>query len=63
MKLGKYIIKNVTKDFDNQSYDWISILPNIEVRHKYWYLYEIQFSWFNLYLRIEICNINWNKRI
>lgn len=48
-------ITDVTKDYDNESYGWTPILPNLEIRHKYPYLWEIQFSWFNYYKRIQIC--------
>lgn len=26
-------------------YDWWYILPTIEIKHKYWYLWQIMFSW------------------
>lgn len=55
MRIGKYEITDVTKYYDNESYMWIPILPNLEIRHKYFYLWEIQFSWFNYYKRVQIC--------
>ena len=56
----KYKITDVTKDF--YGYDWFYIFPSIEVRHKYWYLWEIRFSWFGWYKYFEIINKNWNKK-
>lgn len=55
----KYKITDVTKGF--YSYDWFYILPSIEIRHKYWYLWEIRFSWFGWYRYYEILDKNWNK--
>ena len=56
---GKYKIEDVTDEFDYESYEWIYILPSIEYRHKYWYLWEFSFSWFNIHKRIQITKIYW----
>ena len=42
-------------------YGWWYILPSIEVKHKYWYLWQILLSWGKLCLEIDICRDDWNK--
>lgn len=48
-------IINVTKSYE--TYDWFYILPSIEIRHKYWYLWEINLSWLKWNRRYEIHKI------
>lgn len=42
-------------------YGWWYILPSIELKHKYWYLWQILLSWGKWCLEIDICRDDWNK--
>lgn len=42
-------------------YGWRYIIPSIEYRHKYWYLWEISISWWKKSVVIELCRKDWNK--
>ena len=42
-------------------FNWRYILPAIEYRHKYWYLWEIAFSWWKWSIVCELCRKDWNK--
>lgn len=42
-------------------YGWRYILPSIEYRHKYWYLWEISLSWWKWSIVCEFCRSDWNK--
>ena len=57
MKIGKYDIEkeNVWQ------YEWIYILPSIEVQHKYWYLWRVSFSW--LKWNLTLCIVKDGCRI
>lgn len=41
--------------------DWLYLLPSVEFKHKYWYLWQFMFSWFNKGFIIDICRKDWNK--
>ena len=43
-------------------YGWRYVLPSIEYRHKYWYLWEISLSWWKWSVVCEFCRSDWNKR-
>ena len=45
----------------NVDYGWKYIIPSIEYRHKYWYLWEIAISWWKKSIVIELCRKDWNK--
>ena len=47
--------------FASIDYGWIYIIPSIEYRHKYWYLWEISFSWLKKSIVIQLCRNDWNK--
>ena len=47
--------------FASIDYGWIYIIPSIEYRHKYWYLWEISFSWLKKSIVIQLCRKDWNK--
>ena len=34
---------------------WWYILPSIEVKHKYWYLWQVLFSWGKWAVMLDIC--------
>ena len=60
--IGKYEFEDVTKDFEKpQDFGWINILPSIEYRHKYWYMWEFEFMWWKSSKRIQITRTDWNK--
>ena len=40
---------------------WRYIIPSIEYRHRYWYLWEISISWWKKSIVIELCRKDWNK--
>ena len=40
---------------------WWYILPSIEVKHKYWYLWQILLSWGKWAIMIELCREDWSK--
>ena len=40
---------------------WRYIIPSVEYRHKYWYLWEISFSWWKWSVVCELCRKDWNK--
>lgn len=62
MIIGKYEIEDVTDMFDKSSdYNWVNILPSIEYRHKYWYMWEIELKFLKWSKRIEIARTDWNK--
>lgn len=44
-------------------YGWWYILPSVEVKHKYWYLWQILLSWGKWAIMIELCRKDWNKNI
>lgn len=39
-----------------ETYDWIYLLPSIEIQHKYSYLWAISFSWLKWNYTLEIDN-------
>ena len=41
------------------SYDYYTIIPTIEIRHKYWYLWYVDFCFLRRGIRIEICRKDW----
>ncbi len=43
--------------------EWWYILPSIEIKHKYWYLWQVLFSWGKWCLEIDICRKDWNKLV
>lgn len=63
MNIWKYTIEDVTDMFDTSStYGWRNILPSIEYRHKYWYMWELEFKFLKWSKRIEITRKDWNKK-
>ena len=42
---------------------WWYILPSIEIKHKYWYLWQLLFSWGKWAVMLDIWDKNWNKNI
>lgn len=40
------ITKNLEIGIGRVSGDWVELIPTIAVRHKYFYLYEIEIGWF-----------------
>ena len=62
MKIFKFKIEDVTDMFDKSSqYGWTNILPSIEYRRKYWYMWELEFKFLKWSRRIEITRTDWNK--
>lgn len=62
MTIRNYIIEDVTDVFDKSStYGWSNILPSIEYRHKYYYLWELEFKFLKWSKRIEITRKDWDK--
>lgn len=60
--IGKYEFKDVTEDFEKDaSYGLYHLTPSIIFRHKYWYLWEIEFIFWKWSKRIEICRTDWNQ--
>lgn len=55
MKISKWIIERE----NIEQYEWIYILPSIEIQHKYWYLWRISFSWIIWNFTINIVNDNY----
>lgn len=59
----RLIFSDVTEMFDKSSdYGWTNILPSIEYRHKYWYMWEFEFKFLKWSKRIEITRSDWNKK-
>ena len=42
-------------------YGWWYILPSIELKHKYLYLWQVLLSWGKWFLEIDICRDDRNK--
>ena len=61
MALLKNKIMKVECYVANVDYGWKYIIPSIEYRHKYWYLWEIAISWWKKSIVIELCRKDWNK--
>ena len=40
-------------------YGWFYVLPSIEVKHKYWYLWQVLFSWGYWAFMLDICRKDW----
>ena len=60
--IGKYEFTDVTEDFQKDStYGLLHLTPSIVYRHKYWYLWEIEFIFWKWSKRIEICRTDWNQ--
>lgn len=60
--IGKYQFSDVTKDFEQDyEYGWLHLLPTIEYRHKYWYMWELEFHFCKWQKRIEVCRTDWNE--
>jgi hypothetical protein len=60
--IGKYEFEDVTKMFETDyQYGWIHLLPTIEYRHKYWYMWEFNFMFWKWNKKIEITRIDWNQ--
>lgn len=58
--IGKYEFEDVTKSFDSPNdYGWLYLIPSIEFRHKYWYMWEIEFYFWKWNKRIEITRTDW----
>lgn len=62
MTIWKFKIEDVTDMFDKTSkYGWTNLLPTIEYRHKYWYMWEIETKFLKWSKRVEITRADWNK--
>lgn len=59
MKIWKLGIRNTTSDYGTFGLRYL--LPTIEYRHKYWYLWEINFLFLHWHFNFEICHEDWNK--
>ena len=63
--IGKYEFTDVTKDFvSDYEYGWLHLLPTVEYRHKYWYMWEFEFifwKWWKKFKLLEL--IGTNKQI
>lgn len=60
--IGKYDFEDVTKSFDApHDYGWIYLIPSIEFRHKYWYMWEFEFYLWKWTKRIQITRTDWDK--
>ena len=40
--------------YKTNSFGWIYLLPSVEYRHKYWFLWQVTFSWLKWSRTIEI---------
>ena len=60
--IGKYKFEDVTEGFETpHDFGWKYLLPSIEYRHKYWYLWEFEFMFWKWSKRIEISRTDWNQ--
>ena len=60
--IGKYEFEDVTDSFDTDyHYGWLHLMPTIEFRHKYWYMWEFNFKFWKWNKRIEITHVDWDK--
>jgi hypothetical protein len=60
--IGKYEFEDVTKEFDApHNYGWLYLIPNIEFRHKYWYMWEFEFYFWKWNKRLQITRTDWDK--
>lgn len=42
-------------------FGWRYVLPSVEYRHKYWYMWEISISWWKWSVVCELCRKDWRK--
>jgi len=60
--IGKFEFENVTKDFvSDYEYGLLHLLPTIEYRHKYWYMWEFEFIFWKWWKKIQITRTDWDK--
>ena len=60
--IGKFEFSDTTKDFEtSHQYGWRYLLPSIEYRHKFWYMWEIEFMFWGWSKRFEIVRTDWDK--
>lgn len=59
MKTKRLTVTNVS---DSYTHNWLGILPFINIQHKYWYLWEINFGWLWGDWTIEVCRRDWKHR-
>lgn len=60
--IDKYKFEDVTNGFDAPyDYGWLYLIPSIEFRHKYWYMWEIELFFWKWNKRIEITRTDWDK--
>lgn len=60
--IGKFEFEDVTNMYESDyKYKLIHLTPSIIYRHKYWYLWEIEFVFWKWNKKIEICRTDWNK--
>jgi hypothetical protein len=57
--IGKYEFTDVTGDFESSyNYGWLNLLPSVEFRHKYWYLWEVELKFWKWNKRFEFCKVD-----
>jgi hypothetical protein len=58
--IGKYEFEDVTNTYEKSSdYGWRYLLPSIEYKHKFWYMWEFEFMFWKWSKRIEITRTDW----
>jgi len=61
--IGKFEFEDVTKDFvSDYKYGWLHLMPTIEYRHKYWYMWEFEFIFWKWWKKIQITRTDWDKQ-
>jgi hypothetical protein len=58
LKLFNLEITNTTSEYC--SFGLIYLIPTIEYRHKYWYLWEISLLFLKYHFNIQILRSDWN---
>ena len=60
--IGKYEFEDVTKEFVTDiMYGWWNIFPAFIIRHKYWYMWELELKFLQWSRRIQITRTDWDK--